>query len=58
MDHVFFDGYFIEDWDVEFFIRDKISHDREEVRSFEYVFDLEGSFFSVNTVKVDVVKLL
>ncbi len=58
MDHIFFDGYFIEDGDVEFFIRDKISHDRKEVRSFEDVFNLEGSFFSVDTIKVDVIKLL
>ncbi len=57
MNHVLLDGYLFKDREVEFFVRNEVSHDREKIRRFEDVLDLKGSFLRVDTVEVNVVEI-
>lgn len=58
MNHVFFDGNLFKEREVEFFVRNEISHDREKVRRFEDVLDLKCSFLYIDAVEVNVVQIL
>ncbi len=58
MNHVFFDGNLFEYREVEFFVRNEVSHDREKVRRFEDVLDLKCGFLHVDAVEINVVQIL